>query len=220
MDTRLKKHIVQTYRKRAERYDFTANLYYLFGYREWAYRRLAVDALQLNAGDTVVEIACGTGLNFSLYQEVVGSEGKIIGVDLTDAMLDQARKRVNRNGWENVSLVHSDALTYKFPERVNGVISTYALSLIPDLQKVLHKGAAALESGGRLSVLELQVPSYWPGWLVSSAVALMKPFAVTEEWLERRPWRMIRSTMAELLESITRIERYFGLTYVIAGQKR
>ncbi len=79
----------------------------------------------------MVEIACGTGLNFSLYHEAIEPTGRIIGIDLTDAMLEQARKRVADNGWSNVELVHSDALQYTFPPDVDAIISTNALSLIP-----------------------------------------------------------------------------------------
>jgi demethylmenaquinone methyltransferase/2-methoxy-6-polyprenyl-1,4-benzoquinol methylase len=56
--------VKDTYRKRAKNYDFAANLYYLMGFRINAYRKQAVKALQLQQGDTVVEIGCGTGLNF------------------------------------------------------------------------------------------------------------------------------------------------------------
>ncbi len=62
----IREHVIGTYRDRAQHYDITANLYYLFGFREWAYRRKAVQALRLRPGDTVVEIGCGTGLNFPL----------------------------------------------------------------------------------------------------------------------------------------------------------
>ncbi len=86
--------IVDIYRKRAKHYDVSANLYYLIGFREYAYRRKAVAALKLQPGDTVVEIGCGTGLNFPLLQQAVGPEGRLIGVDLTDSMLEQARQRV------------------------------------------------------------------------------------------------------------------------------
>ena len=58
--------IAELYRKRARNYDFTANLYYLIGFREYAYRRMAVEALGLKRADTVVDIGCGTGLNFGL----------------------------------------------------------------------------------------------------------------------------------------------------------
>jgi len=53
--------VVDLYRRRARRYNLTANLYYLIGYREYAYRKRAVAALDLAPGDTVVEIGCGTG---------------------------------------------------------------------------------------------------------------------------------------------------------------
>jgi len=51
-------------------------------------------ALDLHPGDTVVEVGCGTGLNISLLQSEVGPEARIIGVDLTDSMLERARKRM------------------------------------------------------------------------------------------------------------------------------
>lgn len=60
--------LIELYRVRAKRYNFTANLYYLLGFREWRYRKRATTVLSLKPGDTVVEIGCGTGLNFSLLQ--------------------------------------------------------------------------------------------------------------------------------------------------------
>ena len=50
MNTALNQQIIDLYRKRAQNYDFTANLYYLLGYREWTYRRQAVAALHLEPG--------------------------------------------------------------------------------------------------------------------------------------------------------------------------
>lgn len=74
--------VIEVHRRRARRYDFTANLYYLIGFRLGAYRRAAVARLALRPGDTVVEVGCGTGLNFSLLERAVGTCGTIIGVDL------------------------------------------------------------------------------------------------------------------------------------------
>lgn len=53
-----KASISRVYRKRARHYDVTANFYYLLGFREFAYGRMAVDALGLQQGDCVVEIGC------------------------------------------------------------------------------------------------------------------------------------------------------------------
>ena len=219
MNNPSQEYIIQTYRKRAANYDFTANLYYLFGYREWAYRRMAVEALKLQPGDTVLELACGTGINFPLFQRYIGPAGRIVGVDLTDSMLEQANKRVARHGWKNVTLIQHDGSTFQIPPEVNAVFSSFALSLFPDTGQVLMNIANSLVPGGRLALLELQTPKFWPSWIASTAVALMRPFAVTEDWVARRPWEIIRSTIKEEFDTVEVTERFFGLTYLISGEK-
>ena len=135
------------YGRRARHYDVTANLYYLVGFREWSYRKKAVRALRLSPGDTVVEIGCGTGLNFTLLQKAIGPTGQIIGVDLTEAMLAQARERAERAGWHNVEVVLSDATEYDFPVGVNGILSTFALTLVPEYDQVIAHGARTCTRG-------------------------------------------------------------------------
>src|SRR5437763_8419048 len=82
-----REHLIETYRKKAKHYDITSRLYPVPGYPQRAQRLRAVQALGLRAGDSVIDIACGTGLNFTLIEEVIGRGGRIVGVDLTDAML-------------------------------------------------------------------------------------------------------------------------------------
>ena len=219
MTASLNEQIVALYRRRAKNYDFTANLYYLFGYREWAYRRQAVEALQLRPGDTVVEIACGTGLNFALYQEKVGPEGYIIGVDLTDAMLAQAQDRIAAEGWKNVTLVHADARDYAIPAGADAVIATYALSLIPECGKLIGKFAEEMKPGSRLALLELQVQANWPKWVTRIGLALVKPFAIEEAWLKRKPWERIKQAVAVHLDDLSLQAMYFGSTYLVSGQR-
>ena len=139
-----KKSLVVLYRKRAKHYDISANSYYLLGIREFAYRKLAVEDLKLNRGDTVVELGCGTGLNFRLLRDRVGPAGRIVGVDLTAEMLSTANKRIERNNWTNIELIECDAVGYDFPERVEGIISTFAITLIPDYDKIIKKGLLKL----------------------------------------------------------------------------
>src|SRR5689334_18319321 len=102
---RTQERLIETYRKKAKHYDVTSRLYPAPGYPQRGQRRLAVQALRLSAGDTVIDMACGTGLNFRLLQQAVGPGGRIVGVDLTDAMLARAEERIAANGWRNVSLV-------------------------------------------------------------------------------------------------------------------
>lgn len=209
-----KQEISRLYSKRAKRYDVTANLYRLTGFRLQAARKRAVEALGLQRGDTVVEISCGTGLNFPLLERAVGSDGRIIGVDLTSEMLDVARERVARNGWSNVELVQSDAAQYEFPRGIGGIISTFAITLVPEYDQVIKNGAGALASGKRLVILDIRAPDGAPAWLTRAFVALTKPFGVTLDLEERRPWE---SVDRHLVNASVR-PFYFGIGYITVGE--
>lgn len=209
-----KDYLRDLYRRRARRYDLSANLYYLVGFREHAYRKRAVDALALRREGTVVELGCGTGLNFALLHEKVGPKGRIIGVDLTDAMLARARQRVDRAGWRNVELVQSDAASFSFPLGANGVLSTFALTLVPEYDDVIRKAASGLSPGGRMVVLDLKRPEGWPEWLVRLGVWLTRPFGVTLEMAERHPWE----SMARHLTGARMQELYGGFAYLSVGE--
>src|ERR1043165_10301035 len=128
---RTREHLIETYRKKAKHYDFTSRLYPAPGYPQRSQRLRAVQALGLRAGDSVIDVACGTGLNFPLIEEVIGPSGRIVGVDLTDAMLAQAQERIEANGWSNISLVQADAADFDFPTGADAILSTYALSQVP-----------------------------------------------------------------------------------------
>ena len=212
-------HLIETYRKMAKHYDVTSRLYPAPGYPQRAQRLRAVQALGLRAGDTVIDMACGTGLNFSLLEKAVGSEGRIIGVDLTDAMLAQARDRVEANGWSNVSLVQADAAVFDFPTGVNAILSTYALSQVPECAQVIAHGAAALSEGGRWAVLDLKIPINTPGWVAQLGTAIVRHFASIDEWIMRRPWEAIRLAIAEELTDPSWTELFFGTAFLAVGSR-
>ena len=196
---RTRQHLIETYRKKAKHYDITSRLYPVPGYPQRGQRLRTVQALGLRAGDTVVDIACGTGLNFPLIEKAIGPSGRIIGVDLTDAMLAHAQDRIETNGWSNVSLVQSDAAGFDFPTEVDAILSTYALSQVPECAEVIAHGAAVLSEGGRWAVLDLKVPDNTPGWLTQLGTSTVRPFAWIDEWVMRRPWEVIRAAMQEEL---------------------
>ena len=182
----------EVYRRRARFYDWSANAYYLIGFREWAYRRRAVEALQLRPAATVVEIGCGTGLNFSLLEQRIGSTGRLIGVDPSPEMLDQARRRVAASGWNNVDLVQARAADFDFPAGVDGVFSAFALTLEPLFDEVITKAAAAIAPGGRFVVLNLRMPENWLRHLGPVLILLVRPFAVSLEVAKRQPWKSLQ----------------------------
>jgi demethylmenaquinone methyltransferase/2-methoxy-6-polyprenyl-1,4-benzoquinol methylase len=211
--------LIETYRKKAKHYDITSRLYPAPGYPTRAQRLRAVRALGLRTGDRVIDIACGTGLNFPLIEEAIGPGGRITGVDLTDAMLAQAQHRIKTNGWGNASLVQADAADFDFPAEADAILSTYALSQVPECAQVIAHGAAALSAGGRLVVLDLKIPDSTPGWLAQLGTAVVRPFASVDEWIMRRPWEAIRAAMQEQLADSSWTELFFGTAFLVAASR-
>lgn len=216
---RTREHLIETYRKKAKHYDITSRLYPAPGYPQRGQRLRAVQALGLRAGDTVTDMACGTGLNFALLEKAVGPGGRIVGVDLTDAMLAVAQDRIEANGWRNISLVQADAAGFDFPAGVNAILSTYAMTQVPECAEVIAHGAAALSDGGHWVVLDLKVPDRAPGWLATPVTAVVRPFASIDEWLMRRPWAAIRAAMQEELADPSWTELFFGTAFLAAGSR-
>ncbi len=214
-----REHLIDTYRRKAKHYDITSRFYPVPGYPQRAQRLRAVHALKLRPGDSVVEIACGTGLNFSLIEQAIGPAGRIVGVDLTDAMLAQAQSRIETNGWSNISLVQADAAEFEFPTEVDAILSTYALTQVPECGEVIAHGAAALSRGGRWVVLDLKVPDNAPRWLAQLGITLARPFGSIDEWTMRRPWEAIRTAMQARLADLSWTELFLGSAFLAAGSR-
>ena len=214
-----REHLIETYRKKAKHYDITSRLYPAPGYPQRAQRLRAVQALGLRAGDSVIDIACGTGLNFPLLQKAVGPGGRIVGVDLTDAMLARAQDQIETNRWSNISLVQADAAGFDFPAAVDAILSTYALTQVPECAEVIAHGTAALPPGGRWAVLDLKVPGRTPAWLAQLGTATVRPFASIDQWITRRPWEAIRAAMQEELADVSWTELFFGTAFLAAGSR-
>jgi ubiquinone/menaquinone biosynthesis C-methylase UbiE len=214
-----RERLIETYRKKAKHYDITSRLYPVPGYPHQGQRLRAVQALGLRPGDRVIDLACGTGLNFPLIEDAIGPEGRIVGVDLTDAMLAQAQDRIAAHGWSNISLVQADAAEYGFPTQVDAILSTYALTQVPECAEVIAHGAAALSAGGRWVVLDVKVPGNTPRWLAQLGTATVRPFAAIDEWIMRRPWEAIRAAMQEELADPSWTELFFGTAFLAAGSR-
>ena len=206
--------LIVLYQKQAKDYDQSG----IHGLEPW--RREAVKRLHLKCGDLVVDIGCGTGLNFPWLQKAVGPQGRIIGVDLTDAMLEQARLRVAKEGWKNVELVPADAASYEFPAQVNGILSTFALTFIPQARLVIQNGCRALASGGRWVVLDMAWPRAWPLWLHHLLFFFrLSRYGITGEVVKRRPWQTVWSTMRQYLVEVERQPFWMGFFYLAWGKQ-
>ncbi len=91
---------LKQYRRRAKFYDLELALIE-------PVRRRAVERLGLKGGEIVLDVGCGTGLSFELLHPRIGREGKIIGIEQSGDMLDQARARADRNQFQNITLINA-----------------------------------------------------------------------------------------------------------------
>jgi demethylmenaquinone methyltransferase/2-methoxy-6-polyprenyl-1,4-benzoquinol methylase len=217
---RTRDRLVEVYRRKAKHYDLTARLSPVPGYPEHAQRVRAIRALGLHDGDLVVDLACGTGLNFPLIEAAIGPGGRLVGVDLTDAMLARARARTEAHGWRNVSLVQADAADYAFPDGVDAILSTYALTQVPECGRVVIHGASALARGHRWVVLDLKLPDRTPSWVSRLGIASVGRSASLDEWIDRRPWEVIQATMHDSLADASWTELCFGTAFLATGSGR
>ncbi len=121
-------------------------------------RRVARLALGLRPGDRVLDVACGTGLNFPHLRELVGARGQVVGIDLSPGMLDIARRLIATRGWKNVDTHEADAAQLPFPdESFDKVICSFALNIIPDYGRAIGEVKRVLVPGGRFVSLEMHL---------------------------------------------------------------
>lgn len=165
---------------------------YVYDYTRWMIlhgRRRAVELMALNPDSQVVEVGCGTGLNFRYMLDVLdANRGRLIGLDFSADMLERAERRVAANGWGNVELMQADATTLSLGRKFDAIFFAYSLTMIPDWPKALERAYDHLKPGGCLAVLDFGKFSGWGptgplmrAWLRANHVETLQPYIETME---------------------------------------
>ncbi len=117
----------------------------------------------LAPGTRVVDIGCGAGLDSLIAAKMVGPNGQVIGVDMTPAMLQKARKSAIEVGLGNVEFREGLAESLPVPDRwADVVISNGVLNLLPDKLAALQEMARVLKPTGRLQIGDILVQQAVP----------------------------------------------------------
>jgi demethylmenaquinone methyltransferase/2-methoxy-6-polyprenyl-1,4-benzoquinol methylase len=167
------------------RYDLLAELLSFGQNRRW--RRAMVDRVAPARPERILDVATGTaGVALELVRR---SPGRVVGVDLTDAMLRRGQANVRRRGAEDrIQLVTGRAEQLPFPDRAfDGLTFTYLLRYVADPAATLRELARVLKPGAPVASLEFFVPPqvFWRGWwwLYTRAVLPAASRVGGPEWL-------------------------------------
>ncbi|MGH7738744.1 MAG: class I SAM-dependent methyltransferase, partial [bacterium] len=132
--------VVSSYRRYARIYVFHVN----------PGRAKSVRRMNLKSGDQVLEIGIGTGLSLRLYPRDVS----VTGIDLTAEMLEQAQRRVDLLGMDNVQLRLMDAQKLNFPDNsFDKTIAMFVASVTPDPVAMIREMKRVTRPGGSIYIL-------------------------------------------------------------------
>jgi phosphatidylethanolamine/phosphatidyl-N-methylethanolamine N-methyltransferase len=154
----------------------------------------AINVLATTREIQLLDVGVGTGLELPMFSPHV----KITGIDLSEPMLNVARKRVLRDGLGNVlALQAMDAMALTFAdESFDAVIAPYVLTVVPDAHRTLDEMARVVKKGGEIVLVnhigaERGFMARLEAWLGRRAAALgwrpEFPWAIVGDWLAQRP---------------------------------
>lgn len=207
------KKAIRYYDKFSVVYDYLSNWYYKKP------RNYAIKELDLKTGKSVLNLPCGTGVNFQYFENYLKNTGIIIGIDLSSGMLKQAKQKSDKNGWTNVNLELENAtkIDQKWFENYNktnklegfdAIFLDLGLSGLPEWRNIIDNMISLLNPNGKIVILDwyLEKPSLrakFVKWIGKGEV-------------DRPIWQYLKSKVSEfkLDDSFN-----FGGVFVASGVK-
>jgi arsenite methyltransferase len=126
----------------------------------------------LQAGERILDVGCGSGLDTFVAAHLVGPTGRVVGIDLTPEMLELPRKVQEEVGAENVRFMEAPVESLPFDATsFDVVISNGVLNLVPDKDVAFREIARALRNGGDLVAADILVMQTIPEEVLKSVDA-------------------------------------------------
>lgn len=143
--------------RRVQRYGWDrAAPYYETGWQDqlWSAQERLLSEVDPEAGEIILDVSCGTGLVTIPLAALVAPGGAVIGIDLSEGMIEEARSLASKKGTENIDFKHMDAEEIEQPDDLfDAVICSLGLMYYPNPDKALQEMYRVLRPGGRIAAL-------------------------------------------------------------------
>ncbi len=131
---------------------------------------LPTEYAHIKAGDVVVDLGSGAGNDAFIARAVTGATGKVIGVDMTEKMIEKARLNAEKMGFNNVEFRYGDIEQLPLSANVaDVVVSNCVMNLVPNKQKAFAETFRVLKPGGHFSISDIVLVGELPEGLRKSA---------------------------------------------------
>lgn len=160
-------------------------------------RARAIELLSLSPGEVVLDVGCGTGLCFPLLRAAVGESGRVVGIDQSVDMLEQAQGRIERLGWANVDLVLGAVEDVEIPRIGDAALFCFTHDVLRT-PAALRNVISHLRPGARVAVVG---PMWAPWWAPAMNLLIWyctSTYVTTYEGFEQ-PW----SYLADLVPGLS-----------------
>ena len=154
-----------TQEKATKYYDRFSKVYDFISLKVYYHkaRSFAVAELELRKGQTVLNLPVGTGQNFEYFQKYLNNSGHILAIDISEGMLAKAKKKVEKKGWKNISLLIGDATEINKTWlakldleglEVDAILCDLGLSGFPNWENIIDNMLSILKPNGRMVIMD------------------------------------------------------------------
>lgn len=185
-------------------------------------RKKAVEHLDIKNGQTILDVACGTGSNFK-HIRAVNNQVSIYGTDFSEGMLRKAKLLIEINKWENIYLFQSDVRLLNFSSLKNyanvnigfdRIICALGFSVLPEWELILDNLLGILNPNGKIIILDVFAEKRdFNTWLVEK---------IAKADLNRKIWQTLETKANDFYCEYLPVKesKVGGKLFIASGTKR